>query len=319
MEPKGSSGAVRCPQCGKLSRLPAGISVTRVRCPHCHAVWQLAPRGEPSPAPNLGSQAGGIPDDSVATGAPGTDGPDFGQQPLHLASRGPFAEDKHTKAPPHIWWFVLGGLFVFALVVIVGLVIAVVFLAWQRPAPAPQPVAPPQQVVAPPQPPPQPQMDQDLVRRGEATAAYLQGLLDATGKALVGSDLASILIGGAGIQNPGEKLAAWEREVASLNPQDVDPLAIEFKEEFAQKFRNLMRALEAGPKLAFDIASAPSDKMLDKAAGQLTPLAFVAPLQDFINFVTTRGAEVKAELEKRYNREMPVLRIPSLGGGSQVP
>jgi len=320
MEVKGSSEAIRCPQCGKLSRLPTGTSVTRVRCPHCHAVWQLAPQGKPSSAFHFGSQAGGILNQGVATGSSGVDRADLRQDPLPPASRGSAVEERNTKASSHVWWFILGGLFVLLLVVIIALVLVVIFLAWQRPVLIPQPATPLlEQAVAPPQPPPQPQVDQELARRGEATAAYLQGLRDATMKALGGADPTAMLVGGAGIHNPTEKLATWEQEVAALNTQDVDPLAIEFKEEFAQKFRNLMHALEAGRKLAFEIASAPSEKMLDQAAGQLTPLALVAPLQDFVNFVNTRGLQVKAELEKRYHREMPILALSTLGGGSQVP
>ncbi len=321
MEAKGGSEAVRCPQCGKLSRLPTGSLVTRVRCPHCHAVWQLASRGKPSSASNLGSQESGILDSGLAKGSSGIERADLRQQPVSAPSRESAVEDKNTKAPWHIWWFILGGFFVLSLVVIIGLIVVVIFLMWQRPVLIPQPVvALPQQAVAPAQPPPQPQViNPELARRGAATAAYLQGLRDATMKVLGGLDLTAILTGGAGIQNPGEKLATWEREVAALNPQDVDPLATEFKEEFAQKFRNVMLASEASSTLALQIASAPPDKMLDQLPEQLSPLALLAPLRDFVNFVNVRGPQVKAELEKRYNREMPVFTLPALGGGTQVP
>lgn len=145
--------------------------------------------------------------------------------------------------------------------------------------------------------------EDDLARKGEATAAFLQGLRDATHRALPGMTRSDSLAGALLVANPRQKLEEWKKAVSSLEEKDVDPLAIQYKEDLAKHLETFVSAMEL-VQMTLELTP---EAFLDKVA-ELPPnkTPHPAALEDLAAFFTITTPKVKAELEKRYNRKMPM-------------
>ncbi len=323
-----SSGnlTVTCPHCGRQSRMPPGIAGRTVRCPYCKETWKLPEEAQQASSVGRSGHAQGIteaepgPSPYGASMLSGQEGPSVGDftaaggstfYPSTVAGT-PTASAPGASAGWPMWWFVLGGLSVLLFIgVVVAIVVLVVLFLQRSPQPAPPSQPPP--VIAEPTLP-QPNPEEELARKGAATAAFLEAVFNESRKVLGDfSNLTNLIGGGAGLPpDTPRRLAAMEQALARLDTTDVDPVAIQFKDRYVGEFKrlvttiattsqNLNAALQGGnPEAVLNMAE-------QLAAAQSESLKAT---NSFFEFLNTEGRAVKADLESRYHRSFPMPLLP---------
>ena len=310
--------------------MPPGVSGRVVRCPHCQQTWKLTGESQPGQATGQHGQtqqtgatnvkpiAGTSPTEKglsdvlsdLSLGQGTTPSSEIGAHPSMVMGS---AMTNPPSAGPasSIWWFVLGGLSVLVLLGVLAAVVVVVVLFLQK---TPQQVPPPQPpaIVAEPTPPPDPA--EELNRRGAATAAFLEALFNESRKVLGDFSNPSNLFA-VGAPAPGDlnrKMAAWEQALAHLDTKDVDPVAIQFKDNYAREFRKFLGVMI---KMSQNFNAASQSGNPDAVLNMAEQLAAaqnesLRATNDFFDFLNTEGQAVKKDLESRYHRTFPMPSLP---------
>jgi len=326
-----SSGnlTVSCPFCGRQSRMPPGIAGRTVRCPHCKKTWKISAESQQVPssvkpgqpqqsnvADSTGTSAGTFPESILSDAMAETPvvrgftaAPEPGLHPGAIA--GTTSVNPAGAPASSIWWFVLGGLSVLVLLGVVAAVVVVLVLFLQRPQQVPQP-QPPAAAVQPA--PPAPNPEDDLMRKGAATAAFLEALFNESRKVLGDfSNISNMFAGGAPAPaDLNRKLATWEQTLSQLDTKDVDPVAIQFKDRYVQEFKKYLNVIiKVSQNLNATLQSGNPEAVLNMAeqlgAAQNESLAATNAFFDFLN---TEGQAVKKDLESRYKRDFPMPMLP---------
>lgn len=322
---------VKCPFCGRQSRMPPGAAGKMVRCPHCRQMWKLTADMQEIPLGGTRDQRQQTSPNKLPIGVDAvskeivTDVVSQNAGGLHVRAT-PSEVPAHpsmavgaiqgsapgTGTVSSIWWFVLGGLSVLVLLGVLAAVVIVVILFLQKPAQQP---APPQTPVVTAEPaPPTPDPMEELNRKGAATAAFLEALFNESHKVMGDfSNMNALFAGGA--PAPGDidqRMATFEQALARLQTQDVDPVAIRFKDNYARELKKFMTAAaKTSQNLNAALQSGNPEAMLNQAE-QLAAAQneMLAATNNFFGFLNTEGQAVKQDLESRYHRSFPMPALP---------
>lgn len=328
-----SSGSltVKCPFCGRASRMPPGVSGRVVRCPHCQQTWKLTGelqqvqatghhgQTQQTGATNVKPTAGTLPTEKglsdLLSDLPRDQGatlsPEIGVHPSMVMGSA-IANPPSAGPASSIWWFILGGLSVLVLLGVVAAVVVVVVLFLQKTPQQARLPQPPAIVAEPATSTPDPA--EELNRKGAATAAFLEALFDESRKVLGDfSNPSNLFVGGA--PAPGDldrKMAAWEQVLSQLNTKDVDPVAIQFKDNYAREFRKFLGVMI---KMSQNVNAASQSGNPDAVLNLAEQLAAaqnesLKATNDFFDFLNTEGQAVKKDLESRYHRPFPMPSLP---------
>ncbi|MGQ9504607.1 MAG: hypothetical protein ACUVQR_06840 [Thermogutta sp.] len=320
---------VKCPFCGRQSRMPPGAAGKTVRCPHCGQMWKLTAVTQEIPLAGTRDQRQQTSPNKLPTGADAVSEEivaDLVSQNaggLHVrAAPSEVPAQSNISGAPHLtpttgtgpasslWWFVLGGLSVLVLLGVLAAVVTVVVLLMQKPAPQPTPPQAPMITAEPAPPPPDPM--EELNRKGAATAAFLEALFNESHKVMGDfSNINALFAGGA----PGDidqRMRTFEQALARLQTQDVDPVAIRFKDNYARELKKFMTvAANTSQNLNVALQSGNPEAMLNQAE-QLAAARneMLAATNNFFAFLNTEGQAVKQDLESRYHRSFPMPALP---------
>lgn len=299
---------VACPVCGEKSGVPQGAAGKTVRCPNCKATWKLTPEMlspqravSPVLVPRGLNAASPLPGRTASEETPADE--------ADVSTKSNRGMGPGGMSP--LWWFLLGGVAVLVVLIVaaIGGVFAVLLL---RGSPSPPPAA---SAVVPSVPtnanvaenvPPQDQ----LKLRGDATAAYLEKLLQESHKVL--GNPTSLL--GMPAAPPGDleqRLAKWEEAIAHLDTTNVDPVAVQFKEHYCERFKTLVTAISQASGQLQQVPVGNADDLLDSSSAPLDAWIDVqAATKQFLDFLNGEGQAVKKDLESRYGRSFPIMSLP---------
>ncbi len=317
---------VTCPHCGRQSRMPPGITGRTVRCPYCKETWKVPGGSQQASSISSSGPAGGV------SGAERGGSPYEVSDPFALlsqtggdvtapvestfsASTAPgMATAPRTSAPPAwpMWWFLLGGLSVLLLISVVVAIVVVVVLFLQR-SPQPAPPSQPPPVIAEPAPP-QPNPEDELARKGAATAAFLEAVFNESRKVLGDfSNLTNLGAGGASLPpDTPRRLAAMEQALARLDTTDVDPVALQFKDRYVSEFKRLLNTMATTSQNLNAALQGGNPEAVLNMAEQLgvAQSEYLKATSSFFEFLNTEGRRVKTDLESRYHRSFPMPLVP---------
>lgn len=299
---------VACPFCGEKSGVPDGAAGKTVRCPNCKSIWKLTPEmlsSQPAASPILvpvgGNTSSPLPAKTTSAETPVDEAAASTKSNRGMGPGG--------MSP--LWWFLLGGMAVLVvlIVAVIGGVFAVLLL---KGAPSPPPAASglppnvPTNASVPENVPPQDQ----LKLRGDATAAYLEKLIQESHKVL-GNPTKLLGMAGAPPGDLEQRLTEWEDAVSHLDTTNVDPVAVQFKERYCEHFKTLVTAISQASGQLHEVPAGDANSLLDSSSAPLAALIGVqSATKEFFDFLNGEGQAVKKDLESRYGRSFSVLSVP---------
>lgn len=322
---------VKCPFCGRQSRMPPGAAGRMVRCPHCRQMWKLTADTQEIPPGGTRDQRQQTIPNKLPIGA------DVVSEEIVTSVVSQNAAGLHVRATPSevsahsnmtgaphlaattgtvpassIWWFVLGGLSVLVLLGVLAAAVLVGVLLMQKLA---QQLTPPQTPVITAEPtPPTPDPMEELNQKGAATAAFLEALSNESHKVIGDFSNINALFAGT-TPAPGDidqRMATFEQALSQLQTQDVDPVAIQFKDNYTRELKKFMSvAAKTSQNLNAALQSGNPEAMLNQAE-QLAAAQneMLAAASNFFAFLNTEGQAVKQDLESRYHRNFPMPALP---------